>query len=263
MNHQWTQNQRNEVYRMAKKGIPYREIAEKYGVTEGAVAGQVYQYKAEKKSNKQSLLRKKVNQLRKTGQAIDLSTVSVKKVDGSWTETQRNQAFSLWKKGAKYDQIAELFGVTKGAVAGQIHQARYAKTSSAEKSVTRTTRIGRPKKQVSDYIKDARLALSSTLEKLPKQTPSLSPTIQVSVSFPSDIYQSMLADCETLGITTSEWVLRKVAFSNRMKKATNVSEVIPQIMNQVLSPETISTVQKAMKESVVLQNAIQENGVQS
>lgn len=123
-NHNWTQRQRELVFRLVKKGNKYQEIAEKFGVSEGAIAAQVSIKKRQIEENKKSRLRKKVNQLRKAGAAIDLSSIQIEKVVDGWNDKQRNLALSLWKKGAKYNELAEAFGVTRGSIASQIHIAR-------------------------------------------------------------------------------------------------------------------------------------------
>ena len=123
-NHNWTQRQRELVFRLAKKGNKYQEIAEKFGVSEGAIAAQVSIKKRQIEENKKSRLRKKVNQLRKAGVAIDLSSIQIEKVVDGWNDKQRNLALSLWKKGAKYNELAEAFGVTRSSIASQIHIAR-------------------------------------------------------------------------------------------------------------------------------------------
>jgi len=121
MQHSWTKKQKAEVFRLAKNGTPYNQIADIFGVSPGAIAAQVSLARQEKDRRKQSRLRKKVNELRKKGLAIDISTVVVDKVvEGKWKNKHRTLALRLWKKGAKYDEIANLLGVTRGSVAGQI-----------------------------------------------------------------------------------------------------------------------------------------------
>jgi len=63
--HIWTKTQKKEIYRLAKKGMKYDEIAEKYGVSQGAIAGQVHWYRKELDKEKKSRLRKKLYQKKK------------------------------------------------------------------------------------------------------------------------------------------------------------------------------------------------------
>jgi len=64
-NHSWTKTQKKEIYRLAKKGVKYDEIAEKYGVTIGSIAGQVHWYRKELEKEKKSRLRKRLYQKKK------------------------------------------------------------------------------------------------------------------------------------------------------------------------------------------------------
>ena len=265
MNHKWTQAQVNELLRLNREGVSNKEIAEKFGVTEAAVEGQRYYQlrkgKAKKQLTKQSKLRKKVNLLRKNGEAIDLSTIQVKKVDeGGWSINQRNTAYNLWKKGAKYTEIAQLFGVTKGAVAGQIHQAKYGKKTP---KYLPTRKVGRP-------TKDKKLAALQAIQDRGAKAKAIAPEdpaftamynkapylesaknlVDVTIHMPSEVYMQMLADCETLGITTSEFILRKIAFASKVMKTASAPSagVVPEIINQLsgVIPDIMQQVKKAV-----------------
>jgi hypothetical protein len=45
--HSWTKTQKKEIYRLSKQGVPYDQIASKYDVSVGAIAGQVHWYRKE------------------------------------------------------------------------------------------------------------------------------------------------------------------------------------------------------------------------
>lgn len=141
-NHNWTERQKQLVFRLAKKGNSYQEIAQILRVSEGAIAAQVSIKKKQIEEDKKSRLRKKVNQLRKAGAAIDLSSMQIEKIEDGWNDKQRNLALSLWKRGAKYNELADAFGVTRGSIASQIHIAR--KKSSKPGKVRRSYKKRQP-----------------------------------------------------------------------------------------------------------------------
>lgn len=135
-NQNWTENLRKKIFRLAKKGVKYQEIADKFGVSESTISYQISIVKKMIEEKRKSNLRKKVNQLRKSGAAIDLSTMQIEKVQNGWNDKQRKLALSLWKRGAKYNELADAFGVTRGSIASQIHQARNQHTPGKKKTKT-------------------------------------------------------------------------------------------------------------------------------
>lgn len=139
-NQNWTENLRKKIFRLAKKGVKYQEIADKFGVSENTISYQISIVKKMIEEKRKSNLRKKVNQLRKSGAAIDLSTMQIEKVQNGWNDKQRKLALSLWKRGAKYNELADAFGVTNGSIASQIHQARNQHTKP-EKKKTKTQEV--------------------------------------------------------------------------------------------------------------------------
>jgi len=139
-NQNWTENLRKKIFRLAKKGVKYQEIADKFGVSESTISYQISIVKKMIEEKRKSNLRKKVNQLRKSGAAIDLSTIQIEKAQNGWNDKQRKLALSLWKRGAKYNELADAFGVTRGSIASQIHQARNQHTNPGKKK-TKTQEV--------------------------------------------------------------------------------------------------------------------------
>lgn len=130
--HRWTETERKQVLREFITGTKQKDIAEKWNLTRSAVSSMISQYvkknNLDKEKLKQTRLRKRVNRIRKIGEKVDFSKMDIKKIEnGKWTYKDRVMADKLWKLGAKYDEIAQLMGVTKGVVAGKIRSIRMAK----------------------------------------------------------------------------------------------------------------------------------------
>ena len=101
------------------------------------------------------------------------------KVVNGWNETQRQQAFELWKKGVKYADIAVLFGVSSGSVASQIYHSKRVHDG------LQTRRQGRPRgvKKFEEKMVD----ISDMLQPIKRVNTSAEDILQKSNTHPQNL----------------------------------------------------------------------------